>query len=127
MLLGPLLDRAAIDSHAIARLVGLVELGGIDVRPAPAWMRRLWRGPVAAMTLGRRVFLSSDDLPAEVLRRLLVHELVHVRQWQQAGAIRFLRRYLGDYIRGRLRGLDHASAYFAIRYETEAHRVAEAV
>lgn len=127
MALGPLLDRAGLDASTVSRLVGAFDLGGVDVRPAPTWMRRLWRGPVAAMTLGRRVFLASDDLPAEVLRRLLIHELVHVRQWQQAGAVRFLRRYLGDYIRSRLRGLGHESAYRGIRYETEAHHIAEAV
>lgn len=127
MKIGPLLDRADLDSSVIARLVGPVDLTAVVVGPAPSWMRKLWRGPVAAMTLGRRVFLASDDVPTDVLRRVLIHELVHVRQWQQAGAIRFLFRYLTDYFRGRWHGLDHESAYHAIRYETEALRIAEAV
>lgn len=124
MALGPLLDRAGMDFDSIVRLVGAVDLTGVVVAPAPLWMRRLWRGPVAAMTLGQRVFLASDDLSPDKLRRLLVHELVHVRQWQQAGAVRFLRRYVADYLRGRMRGLGHESAYHAIRYETEAHHIA---
>lgn len=124
MALGPLLDRAGLDLGTVVRLVGAVDLTAVVVGPAPMWMRRLWRGPVAGMTLGGRVFLAADDLSSENLRRLLVHELVHVRQWQQAGALKFLRRYVADYIRGRMGGLDHESAYLAIRYEIEAHHIA---
>ena len=127
MTLGPLLDRAGLDSGTIVRLVGALDLTAVVIGPAPSWMRRLWRGPVAAMTLGNRVFLKSDDFSPEQLRRLLVHEFVHVRQWQLAGSLRFLRRYLGDYVRGRLRGLDHQAAYSRIRYETEARHIADAV
>lgn len=52
--------------------------------------------------------------------RLLRHELVHVRQWQQLGTIGFLVRYLGAYLRGRLRGYGHWGAYRRIPLEVEA-------
>ncbi|HEX6312575.1 MAG TPA: DUF4157 domain-containing protein [Acidimicrobiia bacterium] len=72
---------------------------------------------VAGMTLGRWILVrrgrEQDD-------RLLAHELVHVRQWREAGAARFLWRYLGAYGRGRLRGLGHREAYAAIPFEREA-------
>jgi hypothetical protein len=77
-----------------------------------------WLTPgVAGMTLGRWVLVrrghEHDD-------GLLAHELVHVRQWRELGALRFLWRYLGAYGRGRRRGLGHRAAYEAIPQEEEA-------
>ena len=51
---------------------------------------------------------------------LLVHELVHVRQWGELGVIRFLWRYLSGYLGGRWKGLGHHAAYLAIPLEVEA-------
>ncbi len=52
----------------------------------------------------------------------LLHELVHMGQWQRIGLVRFSIRYLGDYVRGRLRRLGHQRAYLAIGAEAEARR-----
>lgn len=127
MSLGPHLERAGLDRTTVARLVGPLDFERIVVRPAPAVMRRLWLGPVAAMTLGRRIFLGEDKHSPTEFRRLLVHELVHVRQWRQAGATGFVRRYIGDYLRGRLGGSGHEDAYRNIRYEAEARRISQMV
>jgi hypothetical protein len=51
---------------------------------------------------------------------LLRHERVHVRQWQSLGAVGFLRRYVGAYLRWRLRGYGHRAAYLRIPLEVEA-------
>lgn len=112
----------------VATVVGLADLGSLDVRPAPAWLRRMWRQPVAAMTVFRRIYVSPEVLTGDPSRlgRLLVHELVHARQWQQAGPIRFLSRYVLDYVRSRLTGSDRDAAYRQIRYEVEARRIAGA-
>lgn len=72
-----------------------------------------------AVALGRRVYWSHDIVPS-----LVAHEMVHVRQWREHGTVRFLARYLGDYARGRMRGLGHCDAYLAIEFEREA-RAAE--
>ncbi len=76
---------------------------------------------VAGMTLGRWILLrrghEHDD-------GLIAHELVHVRQWRELGAVRFLARYLGAYARARRRGLDHRDAYEAIPLEAEARALA---
>ncbi len=53
-------------------------------------------------------------------RRLLRHELEHVRQWREHGVVGFARRYLGAYVRWRLRGHGHWSAYRRIPFEIEA-------
>jgi hypothetical protein len=83
-----------------------------------------WRwvgGPVppgsAAITLGRVIIVrerAADD------PHLLRHELVHVEQWQRLGVPRFLQQYLGSYVRSRLQGLGHRSAYLRIPLEVEA-------
>jgi hypothetical protein len=76
---------------------------------------------VAGMTLGRWILLRRGH---EHDRDLIAHELVHVRQWRELGAARFLARYLGAYARGRWRRLGHKAAYEAIPLEVEARAVA---
>ncbi|MBW3557233.1 MAG: DUF4157 domain-containing protein [Actinobacteria bacterium] len=78
-------------------------------------------GPVppgaAAITLGNLISVrrsAADD------DRLLRHELVHVRQWRELGAVRFLVRYLGAYLYWRLHGYPHWGAYRRIPLEVEA-------
>jgi hypothetical protein len=81
-----------------------------------------WLTPgVAAMTLGRVILLRRGHAGD---RPLIAHELVHVRQWRELGAPRFLWRYLGAYARGRAAGLSHQRAYEAIPLEVEARQLA---
>jgi Domain of unknown function (DUF4157) len=75
----------------------------------------------AGMTLGRWILLRRGH---ESDAALIGHELVHVRQWRELGAARFLVRYLGAYARGRWRGLGHRAAYEAIPLEAEARAIA---
>jgi hypothetical protein len=88
---------------------------------------RLVRVPVltpgiAGMTLGRWILLRrGHDHDAD----LIAHELVHVRQWRELGAARFLVRYVGAYARGRWHGLGHQAAYEAIPPEAEARLAPE--
>lgn len=74
---------------------------------------------VAAITLGRRIWIARELPPAE-LEMLLRHELVHVRQMERLGVFVFVLRYLGEYARNRLRGMSHDAAYRAISFEAEA-------
>jgi hypothetical protein len=83
-----------------------------------------WRwvgGPVppgaAAITLGRLVVVRRRAAGDAHLMR---HELVHVGQWRRLGVVRFLARYLGSYLRWRLRGHGHRAAYLRIPLEVEA-------
>jgi Domain of unknown function (DUF4157) len=83
-----------------------------------------WRwvgGPVppgaAAITLGRLVIIRRR---AAGDPHLLRHELVHVAQWRRLGVVGFLVRYLGSYLRWRLRGHGHRAAYLRIPLEIEA-------
>lgn len=78
------------------------------------------------MTVMHRVYVDPRvfDADPDTLASLLLHELVHVRQWRDAGPRRFLIRYVGDYARGRLAGRNHDESYRGIRYEVEARRIA---
>lgn len=69
------------------------------------------------MTLGSLVLVRRRAVGQA---RLLRHELVHVEQWRRLGVLRFLRRYLGSYVRWRLRGHAHLPAYRRIPLEVEA-------
>ena len=83
-------------------------------------------GPVppgsAAITIGSVVSIRrryADDA------RLLRHEAEHVRQWRELGKVRFLRQYLGAYLRWRRQGFGHDAAYRLIPLEVEAEAAAE--
>jgi hypothetical protein len=55
---------------------------------------------------------------------LLRHEEEHIRQWRDLGVWRFLRVYLGSYVRSRLNGFGHRAAYRLIPLEVEAEDAA---
>ncbi|MCU1455226.1 MAG: hypothetical protein JWN46_3372 [Acidimicrobiales bacterium] len=82
----------------------------------------LWiGGPVApgadATTIWTLVLVrrSAADDPL-----LIAHELEHVAQWRRHGVPGFVVRYLRAYLRWRLRGYPHWSAYRRIPLEIEA-------
>lgn len=82
----------------------------------PWWMRPFLTRGVAAITIGRRIWIRPEAHSDALLR----HELAHVRQMRDLGLIRFLWRYLGEYIRNRLGGMSADDAYRNISFEREA-------
>ena len=101
------------------------EIAGYDlVSPEIARRARVQKVPVlspgmAGMTLGRLILVLRDgDLSGR--RVLLAHELVHVQQYAELGAARFLRRYLREYCANLWRLRSHRRAYLAISLEAEA-------
>lgn len=87
--------------------------------------RRLGAG---AVTVGRRVFFSPAgwrqvEQGGAAGLALAGHEVVHVLQYRRHGVVGMLARYLGAYLRGRLAGRSHRSAYRAIGFEREAFAV----
>ncbi len=117
-----MLRAGGMDYVRVRLLIDPVDPESVRVRSAPAVMRRLWGRGISAMTLGRTIFLDPPLMTAAQHRPgvLLVHELVHVRQWGELGVIRFLWRYLTGYLGGRWKGLSHRAAYLAIPLEVEA-------
>jgi hypothetical protein len=81
----------------------------------PWWLRPFVLRNVAAITLGRRIYVAEEATEA-----ILRHEMVHVRQAGELGLARFLWRYVAEYLRNRRRGMRHDEAYRAISFEVEA-------
>lgn len=101
-----------------------VDASTVTFRRMPGPMVGLAAGRAAALTLGRTVFVRPDVHAAVIgggRPELVAHELVHVRQWDEAGPVVFLVRYLRDYLRLRVLGCDHDAAYRAIGYEWSAY------
>lgn len=48
------------------------------------------------------------------------HEMVHVAQIRKLGMIYFYFTYVIEYLKNRMRGLDHMDAYWSISYEVQA-------
>ena len=82
----------------------------------PWWMRPFLMRGVAAITIGRRIWIRAGEESEALLR----HELTHVRQMRDLGVIRFLWRYLGEYVRNRLGGMSAVDAYRNISFERES-------
>ena len=82
----------------------------------PWWMRPFLMEGVAAVTLGRRVWIRADAYSEALLK----HELTHVRQMRDLGVIRFGWRYLREYFGNRLGGMSADDAYRNISFEREA-------
>ena len=97
---------------------------GVSIAPMPNLMHAVVGHQVQAMTLGQTIFVAPsgfDDVASGRSKELLAHELIHADQWESEGMVRFLARYLGDYVRLRAIGLDHAHAYRNIGYEFAAY------
>ena len=77
----------------------------------------------AGMTIGKFVLLRDDHI-MRTSSTLLAHELVHVRQFAEMGAPRFLFTYLSEYVRNLWRCRNHHQAYLDISLEVEARAVA---
>lgn len=75
------------------------------------------------MTIGRFVLLRDDHIE-RTGSTLLAHELVHVRQFAEMGAVRFLAAYLSSYFKNLKRTRNHRQAYLDIPLEQEARAVA---
>jgi hypothetical protein len=89
----------------------------------PWWLRPWLARDVAAITLGRTIFVSrqfAEHAPAQ-LERLLRHELAHVRQVIRLGLPVFLWRYVGEFTRHYVRVRSVSTAYQMISFEIEAN------
>lgn len=112
------LQRLGADVAAVQREMPGIDLRSIRVRPAPRW---LIGRPFVGIALPWGVHLRPG-LPDRQLLPTLLHELVHMDQWQRSGVVRFSLRYLTDYLRGRLARRSHRIAYLEIEAEDDARR-----
>jgi hypothetical protein len=109
----------------IGRSLSTAEMAAFDHVPETVRNRTIlfdipWLpGSFAGITLGRYILLTRpprDDGSST----LIAHELVHVDQWSQRGAVRFLAWYLGDFWRELRSRRQWMPAYRAVRAEVQA-------
>jgi hypothetical protein len=86
----------------------------------PWWLRPFLAHDVVAITLGRTIFLRAGEITHKT-NRLLRHELVHVRQVNQLGFLRFLWRYTTEFLRHFRHERNINRAYRKISFEIEAN------
>jgi hypothetical protein len=128
---GDALARSGFDVDAVRRALPRVEPYAVPVRVASPAFRRFWAKGIAAVAMPWAIYVTEPVYArtqegAEVGRDgpLIVHELAHIDQFIRLGPIRHVVRYVGDYVRGRVRGLSHWEAYRAVRLEVEAREIA---
>lgn len=122
---GRILRKAGYDTEALRVRIAPVDPDQINVWPASRIFRRLWRSGIRGVTHWRFVFVDADLMRGdpERLARLVIHELVHVRQYLAAGYLRFVTSYLKEYWIGRVGGKDSRQAYLDISMEREAREL----
>jgi hypothetical protein len=122
---GRILREAGYDTEALRSQIAPVDPDRVNIWPASLLLRSMWRKGIQGQTHGRLVFVDPDVLHAdpERLARLVIHELVHVRQYKTLGYLRFTYSYLREYVSGRLRGKTSRQAYLDISHEREARVV----
>ena len=111
-------------------VVGLIGEASAKIRVGYPWWLRPWLARnVVAITLGRRVYLSTAIVARseQYLERLLRHELAHVAQVNRLGLPRFLWRYTAEFLRHYWRVRSVNAAYRLISYEVEAAAAEEAL
>jgi hypothetical protein len=85
----------------------------------PWWLSPFLMKDVAAITLGRRIYVRAD-VAEGYMERLLRHELAHVRQIERHGLLRFYSLYVVEFVRHFRRVRSISRAYALISFEIEA-------
>jgi len=117
MALPPEQMRSAVDAERARVRVGF-----------PWWLRPFLMSDVIAITLGHWIFVSRKaiDRSEEYICGLLRHELVHVKQVNRHGFLKFVFLYLAEFFRHFLRERSINRAYHRISFEIEAEAAEKA-
>ena len=122
MNVGRLLGETGLDSDELRVAIYPILPEDLSLKPASSLMMRIWGLDIQAVTIRNWIFVDPKILTGDrtKLARLTIHELIHVRQFNDLGMVKFFRRYAAEYIQGRRSGLTHREAYRRIGYEVEA-------
>lgn len=124
---GRILRRAGFENPDLRVALEPVDPDMVNVWPASPIMMLFWRSGISGITIRNWIFVDPRLLRGDPARlgRLVIHELVHVRQYAVQGYGRFTLRYLDEYFRGILAGKGIRDSYLDISAEREAREVTE--
>jgi hypothetical protein len=119
---GRVLRKVGYDTDALRVQLAPIDPDRVNIYPASPMMRRLWLKGIQGVTIRHLVFVDREVMlgDPERLARLVIHELVHVRQFNDAGYLGFMARYVRDYAGGLLMGKKLRQAYLDVEAEQEA-------
>lgn len=119
---GRILREAGYDTDSLRVRLSPVNPDAVNVWPASTTMRRFWRTGIKGVTIWKWVLVDPEVMRGdrERLARLVIHELVHLRQLVDDGYIAFTARYVFQYLKGLLAGKSGHQAYHDIAAEVEA-------
>lgn len=119
---GRLLRETGYDGDVLNERIAPIDPHRVNVWPASALVRRFWRTGIKGVTQWRWVLVDPETMRGDPdrLARLVIHELVHLRQFRERGLLMFMIRYMYQYWAGRLRGASSRQAYLDIDVENEA-------
>lgn len=119
---GRILRNAGLDTNALRVSLAPIDPDRVNIYPASPMMRRLWLKGIQGVTIRHLVFVDREVMLGDPnrLARLVIHELVHVRQFNDAGYIGFMTRYVREYAGGLLGGKKLRQAYLDVEAEREA-------
>lgn len=122
---GRVLKEAGYDTDALRVRIAPIDPDRVNLLPASRFFRRFWRSGINGVTHGPFVFIAPEVMGGDRdrLARLVVHELIHVRQYKAAGYLPFVISYLKEYWMGRMGGKTSRQAYLDISHEREAREL----
>jgi hypothetical protein len=122
---GRILRDAGYDTDALRLRIAPVDPNRINVWPASKLLMSLWRPGIEGQTHGRLIFVDPRVMKGDRRRlaRLVIHELIHVRQYASAGYLRFTASYVTEYLMGRVEGKSPRQSYLDISHEREAREL----
>ncbi len=125
---GRIVRRAGHDVEVLRKRLAPIDPDRVNIYPASSVVRLLLRDGIRAVTLWKWVLIDpellkagSDDQVAEVV----IHEMVHLKQYAELGLWGFARSYLGEYLRARANGESPDHAYLNLTAEREARLFTE--
>lgn len=126
---GRLLRETGYDVGALSAHIAPIDPDRVNLWPASSMARRFWRTGIKGVTQWRWVLVDPETLRGDrdLLARLVIHELVHLRQFRDQGFLRFMTGYVAQYWAARMRGFTPRQAYLDIKAEREARETTELV
>lgn len=123
---GRILREAGFDTDELRVTLLPVNPDRVNVWPASRLLMATWRKGIKGVTYGRIVLVNPEMFAGDRRRlgSLVIHELVHVRQFHDLGYVGFSIRYLRDYLSGRVGGKNARQAYLDVPAEVEARKIA---